>query len=265
MSPDASAWAIPAVRPPARGPAGGGRSLEDPDLLAYWFHVRFGAGPEALGALFFGTSLLSALSFLAPVRAGGLLNTMVFTHLPSNVLPGAPCRRSSRPRPWSPRATVLARDRRARRRLHDGSGPARTRAAAGLTASARALRAARPWFRLDHGRGRDAGAVPAGRRPQIRLRPEPLLPVPLGASRRSAARPTRRRTARADDDDGRRIRAAGSPGRRTPSGPRPRERVRGDAQERRRPSSVGEPPCAGPRGRRRGQRERVRRLATARP
>jgi MFS family permease len=58
-------------------------------LLAYWFHVRFGAGPEALGALFFGTSLLSALSFLVAARVAervGLLNTMVFTHLPSNVL-----------------------------------------------------------------------------------------------------------------------------------------------------------------------------------
>jgi len=58
-------------------------------LLAYWFHLRFGAGPEALGALFFGTNLLSALSFLAATRVAerfGLLNTMVFTHLPSNVL-----------------------------------------------------------------------------------------------------------------------------------------------------------------------------------
>jgi MFS family permease len=58
-------------------------------LLAYWFHVRFGVGPEALGALFFGTSLLSALSFLVAARVAervGLLNTMVFTHLPSNVL-----------------------------------------------------------------------------------------------------------------------------------------------------------------------------------
>jgi predicted MFS family arabinose efflux permease len=58
-------------------------------LLAYWFHLRFGAGPEALGALFFGTSLLSALSFLVATRVAervGLLNTMVFTHLPSNVL-----------------------------------------------------------------------------------------------------------------------------------------------------------------------------------
>jgi MFS family permease len=58
-------------------------------LLAYWFRLRFGAGPEALGALFFGTSLLSALSSLVAARVAervGLLNTMVFTHLPSNVL-----------------------------------------------------------------------------------------------------------------------------------------------------------------------------------
>jgi MFS family permease len=58
-------------------------------LLAYWFHVRFGVGAETLGALFFGTNLLSAVSFLAASRVAqrfGLLNTMVFTHLPSNVL-----------------------------------------------------------------------------------------------------------------------------------------------------------------------------------
>jgi MFS family permease len=58
-------------------------------LLAYWFHLRFGAGPEALGALFFGTNLLSAVSFLVAARVAervGLLNTMVFTHLPSNLL-----------------------------------------------------------------------------------------------------------------------------------------------------------------------------------
>jgi len=58
-------------------------------LLAYWFHQRFGVGTEVLGPLFFGTNMLSALSFLAAPRVAdriGLLNTMVFTHLPSNVL-----------------------------------------------------------------------------------------------------------------------------------------------------------------------------------
>ena len=58
-------------------------------LIAYWLRQRFSASPEALGALFFGTNLLSALSFLAATRVAerfGLLHTMVFTHLPSNVL-----------------------------------------------------------------------------------------------------------------------------------------------------------------------------------
>ena len=58
-------------------------------LIAYWFYVRYGVDTRTLGAIFFGTSLLAALSFLAaaPVaKRVGLLNTMVFTHLPSNVL-----------------------------------------------------------------------------------------------------------------------------------------------------------------------------------
>jgi MFS family permease len=58
-------------------------------LIAFWFHQRFGVGPEQLGPLFFGTNLLSALSYLVAARLAdrfGLLNTIVFTHLPSNVL-----------------------------------------------------------------------------------------------------------------------------------------------------------------------------------
>jgi predicted MFS family arabinose efflux permease len=58
-------------------------------LLVYWFHLRFGVGPDVLGPLFFGTNLLSAVSFLVAARVAGrigLLNTMVFSHLPSNVL-----------------------------------------------------------------------------------------------------------------------------------------------------------------------------------
>jgi Major Facilitator Superfamily len=58
-------------------------------LMALWFHLRFGVDVGALGAIFFGTNLLAALSFLAAAplaRRFGLLNTMVFTHLPSNVL-----------------------------------------------------------------------------------------------------------------------------------------------------------------------------------
>ena len=58
-------------------------------LLALFFHLRFGIPLGPLGVLFFGANALSALSFLAAAplaRRFGLLNTMVFTHLPSNVL-----------------------------------------------------------------------------------------------------------------------------------------------------------------------------------
>ncbi|HEU0108633.1 MAG TPA: MFS transporter [Vicinamibacteria bacterium] len=58
-------------------------------LLVYWFDLRFGAGPDVLGRLFFGTQVLSALSFLAAARLAervGLLHTMVFTHVLSNLL-----------------------------------------------------------------------------------------------------------------------------------------------------------------------------------
>src|SRR5438876_877829 len=58
-------------------------------LVALYFLERFGVPLTTLSVLFFGTNLLSALSFLAAVplaRRFGLLNTMVFTHLPSNVL-----------------------------------------------------------------------------------------------------------------------------------------------------------------------------------
>lgn len=58
-------------------------------LVAYWFALRYGADTEVLAGIFFGTNLLAAFSFLAAAplaRWIGLLNTMVFTHLPSNVL-----------------------------------------------------------------------------------------------------------------------------------------------------------------------------------
>jgi MFS family permease len=58
-------------------------------LVAYWFNLRWGLSAETLGFVFFWVGVVSALSFLAAGwLAGriGLLNTMVFTHLPSNVL-----------------------------------------------------------------------------------------------------------------------------------------------------------------------------------
>ncbi len=58
-------------------------------ILAYWFHARFGAGEAMLGMIFFGANLLAGVSALAAsaiARRIGLVNTMVFTHLPSNIL-----------------------------------------------------------------------------------------------------------------------------------------------------------------------------------
>jgi MFS family permease len=58
-------------------------------LMAYWFHLRFGVEPAVLGGVFFGANLLAAVSSLSAARIAariGLVNTMVVTHLPSNVL-----------------------------------------------------------------------------------------------------------------------------------------------------------------------------------
>lgn len=58
-------------------------------LLAYWFHVRFGADIALLGSIFFGANILAGISALLAIRIAnrfGLINTMVFTHIPSNVL-----------------------------------------------------------------------------------------------------------------------------------------------------------------------------------
>jgi MFS family permease len=57
-------------------------------LMAYWFHLRYGVEPAILGGIFFGANLLAAVSSLSASRFAarfGLVNTMVFTHLPSNV------------------------------------------------------------------------------------------------------------------------------------------------------------------------------------
>ncbi len=58
-------------------------------FITLWFRDRFGVDPAALGALIFGANLLAGLSALAAgplARRFGLIRTMVFTHLPSNVL-----------------------------------------------------------------------------------------------------------------------------------------------------------------------------------
>jgi predicted MFS family arabinose efflux permease len=58
-------------------------------FIAYLFTRKYDASPETLAVLFFAIGLLQALSFQAAVRIAariGLLRTMVFTHLPSNIL-----------------------------------------------------------------------------------------------------------------------------------------------------------------------------------
>jgi len=58
-------------------------------LLAYFFFERFGVGPGTVGALFFAARVLNAGSHLLAAwlaKRIGLVNTMVWTHLPSSLL-----------------------------------------------------------------------------------------------------------------------------------------------------------------------------------
>jgi MFS family permease len=58
-------------------------------FAAYWFYLRFGVQPATLGAIFFWANVFAGFSALVASRIAarvGLVRTMVFTHLPSNVL-----------------------------------------------------------------------------------------------------------------------------------------------------------------------------------
>jgi len=58
-------------------------------LVAFWFNRRFGIDTGLIGSIFFGANLLAGVSALLAGRLAkriGLINTMVFTHIPSNVL-----------------------------------------------------------------------------------------------------------------------------------------------------------------------------------
>ncbi len=58
-------------------------------FAAYWFYLRFGVQPAALGAIFFWANVLAGISALLASRLAaciGLIRTMVVTHLPSNIL-----------------------------------------------------------------------------------------------------------------------------------------------------------------------------------
>ena len=66
---------------------GGGFVIQS--FTAYWFARRFGVAPAALGGIFFAANVLAGVSAVASARLAarfGLVNTMVATHLPSNVL-----------------------------------------------------------------------------------------------------------------------------------------------------------------------------------
>jgi MFS family permease len=58
-------------------------------MVAYWFHIKFNLDAGVLGSIFFGANILAGVSALLAVRIAnriGLIRTMVYTHIPSNVL-----------------------------------------------------------------------------------------------------------------------------------------------------------------------------------
>lgn len=66
-----------------------GGSFITQSLVAYWFFARFNLGMDTIGLIFSASSLLSAASFMMAARISekiGLINTMVFSHLPASVM-----------------------------------------------------------------------------------------------------------------------------------------------------------------------------------
>jgi len=66
---------------------GGGFVIQS--IVSFWFYTRFGADLSTLSYLFAIAGVLTALSFMASTKIAskiGLVNTMVFTHIPSNIL-----------------------------------------------------------------------------------------------------------------------------------------------------------------------------------
>lgn len=66
---------------------GGGFLMQS--IIAYWFHIKYNLDPATLGMIFFVANIFAAISALgAAALAGrfGLIKTMVYTHLPSNIL-----------------------------------------------------------------------------------------------------------------------------------------------------------------------------------
>jgi MFS family permease len=66
---------------------GGGFVIQS--FAAYWFYLRFRVDPGTLGVIFFWANIFAGISALLASRLAsriGLVNTMVATHLPSNIL-----------------------------------------------------------------------------------------------------------------------------------------------------------------------------------
>ncbi|MGB9124699.1 MAG: MFS transporter [Nitrosotalea sp.] len=66
---------------------GGGFVIQS--IVSFWFYTRFGADLSTLSYIFAIAGVLTALSFMASTKIAskiGLVNTMVFTHIPSNIL-----------------------------------------------------------------------------------------------------------------------------------------------------------------------------------
>lgn len=63
-------------------------SMVHQSLIAAWFNARFGLEPWELGQVFFLSHVLTAVSMWVAAKLAnriGLLNTMVFTHIPSSL------------------------------------------------------------------------------------------------------------------------------------------------------------------------------------
>jgi MFS family permease len=57
-------------------------------MFALWFHLRFVVDSGVIGSIFFGANILAGISALLAVKIAqkfGLINTMVFTHIPSSI------------------------------------------------------------------------------------------------------------------------------------------------------------------------------------
>lgn len=66
---------------------GGGFVIQS--IVSFWFYTKFGADLSSLSYIFAVAGVLTAISYMASTKIAskiGLVNTMVFTHIPSNVL-----------------------------------------------------------------------------------------------------------------------------------------------------------------------------------